>query len=110
MNSGEFPEPSCGTLWRFWIGEVDEFGHGFGARGHFVPLRQPQGLAIMFDAVRTIDTDDVLRRMHDRLDAVTDMVDFECRLSDGIDTDPAQLDEAMMRCIDVVMAESTEWI
>lgn len=64
----------------------------------------------MFGTISEIDQDDMLCRMHDKLESVSELIELEQRLSSGIEVDESLLDEKLVACVDLVMAEENEWI
>lgn len=64
----------------------------------------------MFGTISEIDQDDMLCRMHDKLESVSELIELEQRLSSGIEIDELLLDEKLVACVDLVMAEETDWI
>lgn len=54
----------------------------------------------------TIDFDS----LYARIDAVTGLLELERRSSEGEDISDEELDEQMLLCIDLAMAQETTWL
>lgn len=64
----------------------------------------------MFDSMRSVEEGDLLRRMHDKIESLSDLIDQERDLSNGGDVDPQWLDARISQCVDLVMSEETSWL
>lgn len=51
-----------------------------------------------------------LEHLHDRIDALSDLIEMDRLESEGFPVSAEELDEQYLRCIDLVMAEETEWL
>ena len=65
---------------------------------------------VMIGTMTEIEQDDLLRRMHDKLESVSELIELERQFSDGFEIDEEQLNSKFAACVDLVMSEETEWI
>lgn len=64
----------------------------------------------MIGTMTEIEQDDLLSKMHDKLESVSELIELERQFSDGFDIDEQRLESKFAACVDLVMAEESEWI
>ena len=65
---------------------------------------------VMIGTMTEVEQDDLLRRMHDKLESVSELIELERQFSDGFEIDEERLDSKFAACVDLVMSEEMEWI